>query len=154
MEHRSFEQLHATAAVTAKLRLFTERDERLERWAEVLEREPRRCLPTLHRLEFVSRSERRDLRTEGSAISVAFADPLLRASGLAGDTYGDAREFFGLSERQAHRLLCSCLNGASVEARPIAAALRKMVSRESAWSELLQSLRLGLSLLFSIPRSG
>ena len=32
-----------------------------------------------------------------SPISVAFADPELRAAGLKGDTIGDAVEFFGLS---------------------------------------------------------
>lgn len=154
MEHRSVEQLHDTAVITANPPLLTERNERLKRWADVLEREPKRRLSSLHRLEFVSRYERDSVRTNDSPLSVAFADPLLRANGLAGDTYGDARIFFGLSNRQAHRVLCSCLNGPSIEARHVAAALRKMVSRESAWTELLQTLRLGLFLLFPVPRRG
>lgn len=154
MEHKSFAQLHDTAAVTTTPPLCLARDERLERWAEVLEREPKRRLSSLHRLEFVSRSERDTVRTDDSPLSIAFADPLLRANGLADDTYGKARIFFGLSNRQAHRVLCSCLNGPSIEARHVASALRKMVSQTSAWTELLQTLRLGLFLLFPVPRRG
>ncbi|MGH1571316.1 hypothetical protein ACRAWG_12245 [Methylobacterium sp. P31] len=131
MEHRSFEQLHDSAVLTVYPPLCITRDERLLRWADLLDNEPNRRLLTLHRLEFASRSERPDLRADGSPIAVAFVDPLLRASGLTGDTYGAARDFFGLSERQAHRLLCSCLNGYAVEARRVATNLRRLVPRQS-----------------------
>ena len=147
MEHKSFEQLHRNASLTKHPLLYITRDERLCRWADLLEREPKRRLLTLHRLEFVSRSERPYLRADDSAIEVAFADPLLRASGLTGDSYGEARAFFGLSERQAHRLLCSCINGYAVEARRVATNLRRMASRQSRWAALIRVCRSGLTLL-------
>ena len=48
------------------------------------------------------------LRGDETPITVAFADPVLREEGLAGDTIGDALAFFKLSHGQTHRLLCDC----------------------------------------------
>lgn len=147
MEHQSFEQLHRNANLIKHPLLYATRDERLYRWADLLDQEPNRRLVTLHRLEFVSRSERPNLRSDDSPIEVAFTDPLLRASGLTGDSYGEARAFFGLSERQAHRLLCSCINGYAVEARRVAINLRKMTSQQSRWESLIRICRSRLSSL-------
>lgn len=127
------------------------RDERLERWAESLDREPTRRLITLHRLEFVSRSERPNQRADGSPIAVAFADPLLRASGLSDDTYGAALATFGLSERPAHRLLCWCVNGYAVEARRVAVRLPMMVPRQRPWDALIRARRSALALQAAPP---
>ncbi|GJE45007.1 hypothetical protein AEGHOMDF_4201 [Methylobacterium soli] len=129
MEHKSVEQLQGVADVTPQPTLLTTRRARLEHWAALLEQEPGRTFPTLPEVDLLPRAQRRSLRVEGSAVSFAFADPLLRASGLSGDTYGDARSFFGLREGQAHRLLCSCINGRHVRAGLAAKRLRAMASR-------------------------
>src|SRR5512132_1306840 len=70
--------------------------ERLERWAEVLERQGGRRLKTLFEIEYLSRAERAALRANDSPLSVAFADARLRGEGLADDTVGEAIAFFGV----------------------------------------------------------
>lgn len=148
MEHMSLKQLHGAAIVDTEPPLFSERSDRLRRWAELLDREGSRRFPTLHDLELAPRPQRPSLRAKGSAISVAFADPVLRASGLAGDTYGDAQDFFGLSERQAHRLLCSCLNGPATEGHRLAVRLRAMAAQRDVWHGFVRALRTRLTPLF------
>ncbi|KAB1074275.1 hypothetical protein [Methylobacterium planeticum] len=129
MEHKSVEQMQGVADVTPRPALLATRRARLEHWAALLEREPDRTFPALPEVDLLPRAQRRALRVEGSAIAFAYADPLLRASGLAGDTYGDARSFFDLREGQAHRLLCSCINGRHVRAGLAARRLRAMAAR-------------------------
>src|SRR4051794_7947571 len=116
MEHKSVEQLQDLADVSPQAALLTTRRARLERWADLLEQDPGRTFATLPEVDLLPRSRRMALRVDGSPVALAFADPLLRASGLGGDTYGDARTFFGLREGQAHRLLCSCVNGRHIRA--------------------------------------
>ena len=145
MEHRPLATSNSVLDITPQL--FIDRGDRLRRWADLLEREPTRRLPTLHHLEFASAADRPGQRVAGSSLSVAFADPFLRASGLEDDTYGQARAFFGLSERQAHRLLCSCVNGPAVEGHRMAAKLRRIASGETAWTGLLRTVRGALARL-------
>ena len=116
MEHKPVEKLRSVAEVHEFNQGFLSRRERLERWAEVLERQPKRRLRSLGEIEFVPKDKRPELRSDESPITVAFEDPVLRAAGLKGDTLGDAMEFFELSEGASHRLLCSCMNGWSMEA--------------------------------------
>jgi hypothetical protein len=71
------------------------------------------------------------LRADDSPLTVAYADPVLRASGLESDRLGDAMAFFELSERQAHRLLCSCMNGWRIEAGRAAQSVRRLADRRS-----------------------
>src|SRR4051812_37738153 len=87
------------------------RRERLERWAESLGREPGRRLRALHGIEYGTPYERLTCRADGSPLAVAYADPVLRAAGLEGDTVGDAAEFVDLSHEQLHDLLCFCHHG-------------------------------------------
>src|SRR3954466_569571 len=97
------------------------RRERLERWAELLGREPECRLPPLHGTAYGTLREGGGSRGDGSPLSVAYGDPVLRAAGLAGDTVGDAAEFFGLSHEQLHELLCFCHHGGTVSAVTAAA---------------------------------
>src|SRR3954463_1619154 len=97
------------------------RRERLERWAELLGREPECRLPALHGIEYGTLRERAACRVDGSPLSVAYGDPVLRAAGLAGDTVGNAAEFFGLSHEQLHDLLCFCHHGGTGAASTAAA---------------------------------
>jgi hypothetical protein len=69
------------------------------------------------------------LRSDNSPLTVAFEDPLLRNAGLANDTVGEAGKFFELSDRQMHRLLCSCMSGISMEAGPTANRVRRLTVR-------------------------
>ena len=116
MEHKTVETLRGVAEVHAFKQWFLSRRERLERWAELLERQPKRRLRSLGEIEFTPEEKRPELRSDESPITVAYEDPILRADGLKGDRLGDAMEYFDLSERAAHRLLCSCMNGWSMEA--------------------------------------
>jgi hypothetical protein len=107
MRYQSVEQIRAHAEVAWAHPPMT-REERLLRWAKLLARHGSRPLEALRWVEFYAEPERRRLRRDGSPISVAFSDPTLRNAGLAGDTLGDAQTFFGLSDDEAHRLLCDC----------------------------------------------
>jgi hypothetical protein len=100
------------------------RRERLERWAELLGREPGRRLRALHGIEYGTPYERLTCRADGSPLAVAYADPVLRAAGLEGDTVGDAAEFFDLSHEQLHDLLCFRHHGGTVSASTASAQVR------------------------------
>lgn len=110
------------------IRSFTmSRRERLLRWVELLQELPGRRLRTLVETEFKPARERDAMRCDGTAISVAFDDPLLRAAGLGGDTYGDAKRFFELSDYQLHEIVCFCHLGCGISAGVAANLLRRYV---------------------------
>ncbi|KMO35645.1 hypothetical protein VQ02_16970 [Methylobacterium variabile] len=129
MEHQPLRHIRDIADVETVPALLEGRRARLERFAEILERDPGRSFTTLEEIEFVPRRMRAAIRADNSPLAFAFADPVLRASGLAGDTFGDARSFFELSTGEAHHLLCSCVNGRSVKAGPTAKRLRRLAAR-------------------------
>lgn len=134
MQHHDLDDLRRIAAIeTCRDRLHMTRPERLERWAEVLENEPGRLLNSLGEIEWRPVSERPLMRAENSPLTVALADPLLRAAGLASDRLGDAMAFFELSEAEAHRLLCSCLNGQTLQAGAMASRVRSISQRSAHW---------------------
>jgi hypothetical protein len=128
MEHKPVETLRGVAEVREFKEGFLSRRERLDRWAELLERQPKRRLRSLGEIEFTPEEKRPELRSDESPITVAFEDPILRADGLKGDRLGDAMEYFDLSERSAHRLLCSCMNGWSMEASVTARKVRRIAN--------------------------
>ncbi len=128
MEHRPVDQLRTIADVHGAAPPRLSRQERLLRWAEILERDPTRRLKSLGEIEFVPRAEQPAMRADNSPLTVAFLDPVLREDGLGSDRLGDATAYFGLSERQAHRLLCSCLNGWSMEAGAAARKVRRLAA--------------------------
>jgi hypothetical protein len=104
------------------------RVERLERWAKALERDPDRVLTSIEEIEWKSEAERRAMRSDNSALTAAFEDPMLRAEGLASDRLGDAMTFFRLSDPEAHFVLCSCVYGRSMQA-DVAARRVRTISR-------------------------
>ena len=139
MEYKPVEQLRTLADLHVAAPACLTRRERLERWADVLERDPQARLRSLGEIEFYPRQERPLMRADDSPLTVAYADPVLRAAGLRTDTLGDAMLFFDLSERQAHRLLCSCMNGWSISAERAAGQIRRIANpdlrlRAAAWS--------------------
>ena len=136
MKHQTLDQLHAIARVEPLAPYSTmTRSQRIERWAELLEQQPGRCLGALTGTEYLSPQSRNEARGGGSPITVAFEDPVLRALGLKDDTYGEAKRFFELTDWQLHGIVCSCHVGATIQARWAAARVRATISRNGffAW---------------------
>lgn len=134
MKQQTLDQLHAVADINPLVPLTT-RTEKIERWAELLERNPLRCLAALTGTEYLYPGMREEARAAGSPLTVAFEDPLLRASGLQSDTYGEAKRFFELSDWQLHEVVCSCHTGATMQASWAAGRVRRIVTgnRIFAW---------------------
>src|SRR3712207_2161666 len=98
MEHKPFAEVSRVADVRSDPpKPAMTRRERLERWAQVLEREPTRLLQSLDEIEWKPKAEQRNIRADDSPLTVAFEDPVLRVEGLASDRFGDASDFFALS---------------------------------------------------------
>jgi len=130
MEHKRVDQLRSVADVASHLpKEILTRRERLERWADLLERDPLQRLSSLGEIEFQPAESRHLLRADNSPLTVAFSDPVLRSQGLASDRLGDATAFFGLSDADAHRVLCSCLNGRVMDAGTTARRIRAIASQ-------------------------
>jgi hypothetical protein len=155
MEYKPLDELRHLADVEVPAPRSMSRIERLERWAELLEREPKRRLRSLGEIEFKTPAERKVMRANDSPLAVAFADPVLRAEGLASDRLGDAIAFFELTESQAHRLLCSCMNGMSMTAsRPAhrIRAIAKPGSRIMSVAFITTALMVGVPTLLYLLR--
>lgn len=130
MEYKNLEQIRDLAEVRADLaplKSMTHR-ERLQRWAEVLQRHEGRQLRSLMGTEFVSRDERAKMRIDNSPLTVAFEDPILRAEGLKSDKFGDAVEFFGIGENDTHNLVCYCRHGRTMMAEAVARDVRTLAT--------------------------
>jgi hypothetical protein len=126
MEYKSFDALLDVADVHGESRPALTRAERLERWAQLLERDPARRLRSLGEIESRTPAERLLMRSPDSPLTIAFEDPVLRSAGLASDRLGDGMSFFEISEDDAHRLMCSCLNGWSMSAGKVARGVRRI----------------------------
>lgn len=132
MEHKPLDQIRDVAEIVPNWLNHRplSRSERLECWAEALEREGGRRLTTLFRIEYQSPAKRAALRADDSLLSVAFNDPRLRAEGLAGDTVGDAVAFFQVSESELHDIVCFCHHGPTIAADTAAAQIRGAAMRQ------------------------
>jgi hypothetical protein len=128
MKYQSLEQIALEADVHPGVGMS--RRERLECWAELLERQPWRRLSTIEGTEFGSRREREAKRSDHSPLTVAFEDRVLRAEGLRGDRVGDAVEFFDLSHDEVHRLVCYCHYGQTVAPGIVATRVRMMAQQD------------------------
>lgn len=127
MKHQTIDQLQAVAEVKPELPRSLTRTERLQRWLDLLETEPARRLSTLHQTEHQAPDIREGMRSEGSPISVAFADEVLRLAGMKNDTYGEAKRFFELTDGQLHQVICYCHFGSSVSSATVAAHVRRII---------------------------
>jgi hypothetical protein len=135
MKYQTLEQARTVAAVQNEAVQPMSSRERLERWADLLDREPARRLSTLRETEHCAPQLRATMRGGDSPIAVAFADPVLRAQGLRDDTYGEAKRFFDISDWQLHNILCYCQFGEAMSARTAARAICRVIKAEdrSAW---------------------
>lgn len=129
MEHKDLDYLRSVADVQPKPMT---RQERLERWISLLERDPTLRLNSLGEIEYKPPAERALVREDNSPLTIAYADPILRADGLASDRLGDAMRYFELSDGQAHYALCSCLSGHMAESGAFARRLRNTTGN-TAW---------------------
>jgi hypothetical protein len=133
MQHKSRDQIRDVAEMLPSYPHpgSLSKRERLETWAEALEREGGRRLRLLYEIEYAPADMRAGLRTDDSPLSVAFGNPRLRAEGLAGDTIGDAAAFFGISENELHYIVCFCHSGVTMSADTAAARVRYALAREA-----------------------
>jgi hypothetical protein len=132
MEYKTLGELAVEAEISLEpvlARTPMTKRERLERWAILLEREPERQLSSVEEVEYGALGQRQAKRADNSALSVAFADPVLRAQGLTSDRVGTAADFFELSHWEIHQLVCSCHYGRSMSAGTAAMRVRAMVRR-------------------------
>ena len=135
MEYKTLGQLAGEAEVSREPVLATTpmtKRERLERWAILLEREPDRRLSSVQEVEYGTRLKREGKRADDSALAVAFADPVLRAHGLASDQVGAAADFFELSHWEIHQVVCSCHYGRSMSAATAAMRVRAIARRATS----------------------
>jgi len=125
MKHTSLDELQRVALVhTDPAQEPMTRGDRLARWAELLEKRPRRVLSTFPGTEYQTVEARDAMRGDDSPISVAFADPVLRGEGMRDDTYGEAKRFFEISDWQLHDILCYCHYGSTMTADTAAKRVR------------------------------
>lgn len=133
MEHRPLSELSTVADVKIpKQAPPLSKRERLDRWAELLERDPNHVLRTLDEIEWKPKAERLAMRADNSALTVAYSDPVLRSEGLLSDRFGDGVRFFEISEHDAHIVLCSCHGGEAMLAEEAARRVRGIRS-PSLW---------------------
>ncbi len=141
MKHVTAEELQNVALIHPdQCRPPMTRSARLERWAELLKEHAERRLSSLEGTEFQRRQVRDEMRSLNSPISVAANDPILRAEGLTGDTYGEARRFFELSDRQLHEIVCYCHAGEAMSGYRAARWVRQAMGQPPQ-SGLLGRLR-------------
>ena len=129
MKHQTLEQLQVVAEVDQGYsRQTMSRSQRLERWAQLLERDPDRRLSTLHQTEYQPANARAIMRGDDTPISIAFHDPVLSGAGLKNDSYGEAKRFFELTDGQLHEVICYCHFGATVSAATAASHIRAVLT--------------------------
>jgi len=129
MERKSVDELKRVAEIHGAR---MSKQQRLGRWADLLERQANRILTSLIEVEYLPPQERAEMQVGNSALSVAFEDPVLRAEGLKSDKFGDAVNFFELSEEEAHWVVCYCHHGRQVDARTVAGVVRDLAGRGRA----------------------
>ena len=125
MKHQKIDELGGVAEIVPFATRRMSRRERLERWADLLDRNPGK-LNALTRIEYLPLAERLEARADNSPLEVAYKDPVLREEGLPGDRLGDAMAFFELSGRDAHRLFCDCHYYGSMTGAGLAQRLRRI----------------------------
>ena len=129
MERKTVDELKGVAEIHGAQ---MSKQQRLLRWADLLDRQANRMLNSLMEVEYASPQARAEMQVDNSALSIAFEDPVLRAEGLKSDKFGDAANFFELSEDEAHWVVCYCHHGRQVDARTVAGVVRDLAGRGRA----------------------
>ena len=142
MKHLIPDEIMSTAELIPLIRKPATPGERLEMWAKALERHAG-PLNALRRLEHLSPDELRAYRGSNTPLTVAFNDPALRAEGLKGDSLGDAMEFFDLTHRDTHWMLCDCHYNGTMTGAGLAKLLRhhaRSAERRARWARTFRRL--------------
>ena len=133
MRHQTLDELQTVADVGCDpIHRPMTREQRLLRWAELLEQRTDRSLLALAGTEYQPPEVRETMRSPGSALTVAAEDPQLRSEGLKDDTYGEAKRFFEVSDRRLHDIVCYCHVGANMPASRAAQMVRGVIARVAA----------------------
>nr|WP_210341765.1 hypothetical protein [Rhizobium setariae] len=143
VKHQTFEQLQSIGATGDFLRSSLPRTDRLARWAELLEQVSHHQLSTLYETEYEPTALRAVMRADCTPISVAFKDPILRAAGLHGDTYDEAKRFFEINDEQLHRIVCFCHFGNTVSGADSARRVREVLDGRTSLFARLRALFTG-----------
>ena len=142
MKHNTLNRLDEAGDMHAVGKVAMSRQEHLERWALLLGREPTRVLNSLEGTEYREGEVQARMRCADSPISVAFADSVLRVEGLKDDTYGEARQFFDLSDWELHNIVCYCNFGVAMTAGTVASRVRSSIKNgQASTSRLARALQ-------------
>jgi hypothetical protein len=150
MQPRSIAALRRDARVMPIAPAPMSRRQRLERWADLLMRDPGRPLMPMLRTEGLRLIDRRALRHLDSPMAVAYADPVLRAQGLRDDSFGATVDFFDLTERAAHDLLCDCGYHGTMTAASTAYridVIKRQTTPRAIWRGAQRALRVAVRRL-------
>lgn len=140
MKHQNPQELAAAATTYPQPpQPRMSRRERVERWAEVLERH-QGPVNALRQVEYLPPQERRAYRGVNTPLTVAFNDPVLREEGLASDRLGDAMDFFQLSDSEAHALLCDCRYHGRMTGGGLAHRLRRHAQASERRARMWQAI--------------
>ena len=132
MEHKPISGLSDIAGLVPETQKKSlTRRERVERWIEVLNRDPGRALKTLQAIEHKPRDARRASRVDDFYLSVAFDGPILRADHLHGRTPRRMSATTLSFRMEAHRACCSCSYGESMNGRSGQAGRLRSVAEAS-----------------------
>ncbi|MFC6487301.1 hypothetical protein [Nitratireductor sp. GCM10026969] len=138
MKHQTRQEMEA-AVTTCPIPSHMSQHERVERWAALLEMHGGFLNP-LMQIEYLSPQERRAYRGTNTPLTVAFSDPVLREQGLKSDGLGDAMDFFGMSDSDAHRLLCDCRYFGRMTGGAVADRLRRYAARKRSRANFKQAI--------------
>lgn len=102
------QRLQTDFPVTEERKPLT-RQERLLRWADLVEKAPR-LLGLYHRLEYQSQAQLDRLQVDdhNSALALAVKDDVFQKDGLTDKTVGGAQRYFELSTSDLHEFSCDC----------------------------------------------
>ncbi|MEQ1953440.1 hypothetical protein [Mesorhizobium sp. CN2-181] len=142
MKHLIPDEIISTAELIPLIRKPLTPGERLELWAKALERHAG-PLNALRRLEDLPSNELRAYRGDNTPLTVAYNDPILRAEGLSGDSLGDAMDFFELSPRNTHWLLCDCYYHGAMTGTGLAKLVRyyaRSSERRAKWAGIFRGM--------------
>ena len=147
MEHKPLSELEAIADVERAETVFMTRQQRVQRWIEVLAAQPNRLLRPLYEIEYCAPGDRRGCRADNSPLSVAYDDRVLRAQGLQSDRVGDCMDFFAITEHQVHYAFCSCHVGSSFKSKETANRLRRLLPAKSILETVREAMHRIIGLL-------
>lgn len=144
-------RLGATRLAPTVGRGALDKQQRLRRWMELLERNPEKMLRLMPPSWCLMPGEQETLITAGTALETAYRDPVLRLDGLAGSSLADALAFFELSAQDADRILAKSRHSEERSARDTILRIRNIADkRREHW---LFALLLGLTLLIAAALS-